>query len=295
MPDDRPVTVALTPDGRADAVHDGRLALPLEAQWPLSRLLHSLAHPLPDCVAYAQYQNSSFSSEFQPLNADVSALDFASVAFGAEPDAVNLWLGGAASLSTLHSDSYDNIYCVIAGVKKFLLYPPTDVYWVEEEMRPQGRWTRDEAGKWALEPIIGDPVPWPANVEEDLRDMAAAYHAADEDEEAEDGGEEGEEGEVEEEWDEGPLISRQLRARYANAVYVEVRAGEVLYLPSLWFHCVAQEGDEEGKAVAVNWWYDMQHGPHFAYYQHLRKRVQAHYATLRARRAERRAQRGEPT
>ena len=32
------------------------------------------------------------------------------------------------------------------------------------------------------------------------------------------------------------------------------RAGEVLYLPSLWFHRVAQKADEAGRVIAVNYW-----------------------------------------
>ena len=44
------------------------------------------------------------------------------------------------------------------------------------------------------------------------------------------------------------------------AYEVEVRAGETLYLPSMWFHRVRQRGF----TVAVNHWYDMHFGDRFA-------------------------------
>eukprot|EP00887_Chlorella_sp_A99_P000675 scaffold5.g675.t1 len=38
---------------------------------------------------------------------------------------------------------------------------------------------------------------------------------------------------------------------------VTVRAGEVLYLPAMWWHQVEQEEDEGGLVLAVNFWHDM--------------------------------------
>ena len=38
----------------------------------------------------------------------------------------------------------------------------------------------------------------------------------------------------------------------ASPIRCEVREGEVLYLPSLWFHHVKQREDEEGRCIAVN-------------------------------------------
>jgi len=37
----------------------------------------------------------------------------------------------------------------------------------------------------------------------------------------------------------------------AKPFYVEVHAGDILYLPSLWYHQVGQIGDDEGKTVAI--------------------------------------------
>ena len=35
-----------------------------------------------------------------------------------------------------------------------------------------------------------------------------------------------------------------------------VRAGELLYLPALWWHAVSQRGAAGGSTIAVNLWYD---------------------------------------
>lgn len=46
--------------------------------------------------------------------------------------------------------------------------------------------------------------------------------------------------------------------KLSTPIKVEVKAGEMLYLPALWYHQVAQRADEdEGVCVAVNYWYDM--------------------------------------
>jgi jumonji domain-containing protein 7 len=46
------------------------------------------------------------------------------------------------------------------------------------------------------------------------------------------------------------------RFRYARPLQVTLRPGDLLYLPSLWFHHVRQTrgSDSEGLAIAVNWY-----------------------------------------
>jgi len=52
-------------------------------------------------------------------------------------------------------------------------------------------------------------------------------------------------------------------------VTVTVGPGQSLYLPSLWFHRVAQVGDADigSCTLAVNFWYDMAYGPQYAYFR----------------------------
>ncbi|EEC84781.1 hypothetical protein OsI_31822 [Oryza sativa Indica Group] len=49
-----------------------------------------------------------------------------------------------------------------------------------------------------------------------------------------------------------------------------VRAGEMLYLPSMWFHHVSQSPGPNGLTIAVNYWYDMQFDIKYAYFNFLR-------------------------
>lgn len=63
-------------------------------------------------VCYLSEQNSSFRTEFAPLRADVDAdLVWATAAFGAAAEAVNLWMGDGRAVSAMHKDHYENM-CV---------------------------------------------------------------------------------------------------------------------------------------------------------------------------------------
>ncbi|WJX55998.1 hypothetical protein P8452_41702 [Trifolium repens] len=48
-----------------------------------------------------------------------------------------------------------------------------------------------------------------------------------------------------------------------------VKAGEILYLPSMWFHHVRQSGEDGELTIAVNYWYDMQFDIKYAYFNFL--------------------------
>lgn len=56
---------------------------------------------------------------------------------------------------------------------------------------------------------------------------------------------------------------------YAKASVFEVRvnAGDILYLPSLWYHHVRQSH----KCIAVNFWYDMDYDARYCYYKMVEK------------------------
>ena len=56
---------------------------------------------------------------------------------------------------------------------------------------------------------------------------------------------------------------------HAKPLRVTVRAGELLYLPSLYYHHVQQTADPDGRCIAVNFWFDMDYDVKFAYFQFL--------------------------
>ncbi len=46
--------------------------------------------------------------------------------------------------------------------------------------------------------------------------------------------------------------------------HIEVKKGEVMYLPSLWLHQVSQINKKNEAVIAVNHWFDMEFGNNFA-------------------------------
>lgn len=52
-----------------------------------------------------------------------------------------------------------------------------------------------------------------------------------------------------------------MKTRYserAHRVRVTLNPGDMLYLPTLWYHKVTQSCSGEGLCVAVNYWHDME-------------------------------------
>jgi jumonji domain-containing protein 7 len=84
------VTVAVTPDGFADAVVQNRFVLPYEQKMTMKEFFNDLYNDK-SRVYYIQKQCSSLNLEFPSLVKDCPKLDFADIAFGQEADAVNIW------------------------------------------------------------------------------------------------------------------------------------------------------------------------------------------------------------
>lgn len=123
------------------------------------------------------------------------------------------------------------------GRKHFTLYPPTDVYWLNQKFFRKAHYERhpsnetkldDEGLNMQIDPnflIVPDEgeVPWFDHQDDEL--------------------------------DNHP---------YLNPLEVSVEPGELLYLPSLWFHRVEQDSP---LTIACNFWYDMQYDVKWNYYQ----------------------------
>ena len=241
-------TLAVTPTGRADAVEGGTFALPAEEALPLSAALDKLEGAAPCCgVPYLSAQNDSLRREFPLLAGDVGAVRAASEALGGAPDAVNLWVGPSPAsghqspVSSTHSDHYENLMCVLRGEKTFTLLPPMDAAFLYKRDFPVARWSHDAAacsgggGCWALRPTAdaAERVPW----------LEADPDALD--------------------------ASRFPLATHASPLRLTLRRGEVLYLPALWLHQVGVGRGAVEPTIAVNAWYDMQHGGMYAAQQML--------------------------
>ncbi|KAF8607967.1 Clavaminate synthase-like protein [Ceratobasidium sp. AG-I] len=240
---DRKVSVAITPDGRADALcalPDGTqcFAEPHTEHMTIHELLTAISQSEQDPsseVYYLQSQNGNMytasdflsdvdaveKSELEPLLDDVpKEVSWASEALDRTPDAVNVWIGGSRSVTSVHSDPYENIYAVVRGSKHFTLLPPTEGYTLHEQRVSHARYTR---------PIPTSPLQL------SLVDPPATVR-----------------------WAEVDPSLPSLDTKETGAMRITVREGESLYLPAGWWHHVAQTGDESGVCVAVNWWYDVE-------------------------------------
>lgn len=237
---DKEVEVAVTPDGRADAVlevetSDGVgskvFALPDQVHQPFQCLLDSLEDvpachaALDDCdkeecgtlgsgsVPYYSAQDGSLTREVPELldDVDVGTIEFARTAFGAQPSAVNLWVGDGRSVTTMHADPYENVYAVVAGRKMFELRPPCDAAFLPKPVLKTVRWSPAE-GTGGIEKEM-----------EGLRPKKKFFGWR----VIEDSGETA--------WIDEELIA----AEWGSAVSVVLNPGDLLYLPGLWCtYCV---------------------------------------------------------
>ena len=143
------------------------------------------------------------------------------------------------SLYTVHKDPYENIYCVVSGYKDFILHPPTDLPWIPYSEYPTARY-KEVDGVFEIIPETGK-VPWISidPLEPDL----ITY----------------------------PKYSK------ATKVTCRVHQGDILYLPSLWFHHVRQSHG----CIAVNYWYDMQYDIKFNYFEFLKNLTELSKLTVK--------------
>ncbi|TIB06402.1 hypothetical protein E3P96_00466 [Wallemia ichthyophaga] len=218
------IEIATTPYGNADALvevgDDVFFVEPLNQHISMGDFLQTL-HNKKDDVVYLQSQNGNLAfDEFLKLGRDVPA----SIAqmediMGSKPDAVNVWMGGPESVTSLHHDPYENIYVVVRGTKTFNLFPPTEEYCLGFEKYRRGKYIRDASGKLIVE-AQDEHVPWtpidPCLSKEEN-------------------------------------IARVPQYKHSRCMTVTVNEGDALYLPSGWFHHVLQSGDP---CIAINYWFD---------------------------------------
>ncbi len=290
------VSVAWTPDGcgadapaplpRADdpsAAAELFFAHPLQRRMALSSFLDALRASAADAagpVPYLQSQNSSLERELPALAPDIApGLPWADAVFGAPPEAVNIWLGGARSVTAWHRDHYENLYACVQGEKHFRLLPPGDAYRLALRRLPVAEYVEDGGG---AEAAAEQAAAGLEGLEEGLEQAA---------------GLEGGRGAAPRRlrlaprapraallWsalcprpaaDSPPLDAADAAARallddpaLPRPLEVTLRPGDVLYLPSCWYHEVRQAppaGDPGAPCAAVNFWFDMRFGARFVH------------------------------
>ncbi|XP_006460104.1 hypothetical protein AGABI2DRAFT_117066 [Agaricus bisporus var. bisporus H97] len=245
---DQQISVAITPNGRADAITRGAdnelyFVEPQIEQMTIHNLLSKLVgQDAPSDIHYLQSQNGNLYSsdyftdgnsvsEYEHLREDVpDEVPWCTEALGRRPDAVNLWIGEGKSTTSIHSDPYENIYTVVKGEKRFTLLPPSDGWCLKERFYPHAKFGRSSSQPLEVIPSTDvPPVRWSSITD--------------------------------------PSIPGSLPANI-KPLHVCLKRGETLYLPAGWWHYV-QQGKE--MTIAINWWYDMEmRGVHWVFLNLLR-------------------------
>ncbi|KAH0620633.1 hypothetical protein JD844_021292 [Phrynosoma platyrhinos] len=98
------VSVAVTPNGYADAVYQDWFVMPEERHMPFSAFLDILEKKVTSPgVFYVQKQCSNLTEEFPELMDDLEPeIPWMSETLGKKPDAVNFWLGESAAVTSLN-------------------------------------------------------------------------------------------------------------------------------------------------------------------------------------------------
>jgi jumonji domain-containing protein 7 len=237
------VTVALTPKGNADAVvqlpnNGGSIfCKPHEIHESFSHALAQIIsqetqQDYASATRYIQSQNDNLRSEYVDLFSELPAsISWASEALEQDPDAVNFWLGNSHSTSVLHKDHYENIFVQVSGAKEFVILPPIEAPCVNERAVLSATYSplhashyTSDVGKDDLYIHVDKPeqyIPLPT-------------------------------------WDpDHPEENTTPYSIHARPIRVTVNAGDMLYLPALWYHKVKQISGPEGTCCSVNYWYDM--------------------------------------
>ncbi|XP_029982886.1 bifunctional peptidase and (3S)-lysyl hydroxylase JMJD7 [Sphaeramia orbicularis] len=225
------ISVAVTPNGYADAVSANRFMMPEERHMSFNSVLDIIEGKVDKRggVFYVQKQCSNLLEELPELTDDLEPhVPWMSTAMGKFPDAVNFWLGEERAVTSMHKDHYENLYCVISGQKNFILLPPTDRPFIPYEVyQPAVYHQRDDGEFEVIDQVDCEKVPW---IPLDPLD---------------------------------PDLDRFPLYQNVCPLHCSVNAGDMLYLPSLWFHHVQQTHG----CIAVNFWYDMDFDIKYNYFQ----------------------------
>lgn len=235
FPRDHRVTVALTPTGRADAIEvsqKGRFLTPAEVSMRLTDFFALLNERRPHVVPYVQNQNNSLYAEFD------------SAAF--------------------HSDIPKDVEGF--GEECFGSVPDASNVWIGDDRSVTSMhqdWYENLYVVVTGEKEFTLVPPWDARLVPKVECLNGTY-----------------------EYDSATSTFRTIPCprgsttpwiqqdpnEVRSVVTVRLRAGDVLYLPAMWFHQVAQRSAGGGMmTVAINYWFDMKFGPLYYMVDFLKK------------------------
>jgi len=252
------VSVDITPTGHGHCVvYDTYFVEPLQKQLKFGEFTNFLSNKSKGIgVYYIQKQNNNFNTEFgdklgQDIQQNVS--EFGAKVFDCLPDAVNFWMGDDQAVSSIHKDHYENMYCVVKGQKNFTLLPPTDLPYLYKKEYKAGNFVIEQEVEH-VSPIL---IPVSGEFYNDKADWKISLSA-----------------ESKVAWvpldpDRYDVLEKFPKFKYASPLRISVKAGEVLYLPSLVYHRVSQQAHKDEATIAINYWFDMKFDLKYCYYKFL--------------------------
>lgn len=194
---------------------------------------------LPCGYAYLSVQNDNLRQELPCLLSDLGNKGTASVAIGTEalgvsPDAINIWIGYPGNTSSLHKDHYDNLLTVITGIKRFILYPPTDILWLYERLYPTGKFVHHKELC-----TVGNSSSTTCTINPSSLTLPPCWSITMDKEVTQNN----EEQNIRIPWisidPEHPNYDKYPLSYFASPLTVDIHTDETLYLPSLWYHHVS--------------------------------------------------------
>ncbi|SLM38298.1 JmjC domain [Lasallia pustulata] len=215
------VNVAVTPNGNADSVvmnpEDGitYFVKPLEIEEPFGNFLdyvkdQELGAATTQAVRYAQTQNDNLRGEYSSLYKEVEMdIAWARIALGRQPDAVNLWIGNSRSITSLHRDNYENVYCQVVGRKHFVLLPPVEMACINEKLLTAATYAQKPSTTAVLGAINREDLQIVPDIPEEMVPCAT--------------------------WDPDDAMRQCSRfSHLSKPLRVDLNPGDMLYLPALW-------------------------------------------------------------
>ena len=150
-----------------------------------------------------------------------------------------LWLGAGGQRSALHRDFAENVHLVVQGAKRFVLFAPNE---------SRGLFPRPEPSNW-----LGHASRLPDGART-CGGSGGGGGGGGGGSGGGSGGGGGESGDRQEGDAACPAEFASFGTVRRRALECTVRAGEMLYLPSAWWHEVTSEGDA-GRSLSLNFWF----------------------------------------
>jgi jumonji domain-containing protein 7 len=147
-------------------------------------------------------------------------------------------MGDGRSVSSMHKDHYENIYAVVQGEKHFTLIPPSYYPFLCEGRYIHRKWKTERSALDENSDDMGFFIEQHEPGQENFVDWISINADSPRDIEM-------------------FKVAEQLNGESYQKYHVVLEKGDVLYLPSLWYHQVAQYAAGDGFINAINFWWDM--------------------------------------